>query len=54
MDVPYAPWVWNRIRDKAYAKNPRLTGASIIGKYFSTMKLKQWKNYGWADTAKIQ
>ena len=54
MDVPYAPWVWNRIRDKAYAKNPRLTGASVIGKYFSTMKLKQWKNYGWADTAKIQ
>lgn len=58
MDVPYVPEEWNVLRDKAMAKvndDPRkLNGMSVFGKYLSKMKLKQWKEYGWADTEKLQ
>lgn len=58
MDVPYVPEEWNVLRDKALAKandDPRkLNGMSVFGKYLSKMKLKQWKEYGWADTEKLQ
>lgn len=54
MDVPYVPEEWNVLRDRAAAKNPLLNGMSVFGKYLSKMKLKQWKDYGWADTEKIQ
>lgn len=54
-DVPYVPQEWNVLRDKAYAKNPyKMNGMSVIGKYLSKMKLKQWKSYGWADSKKLQ
>ena len=54
MDVPYIPSEWNTLRDRAFAKNPNLNGMSVFGKYLSKMKLKQWMDYGWADTEKIQ
>ena len=54
LDIPYVPEEWNKILDKAFAKDPNLTGMSVIGKYLSLMKLKQWKKYGWADTEKLQ
>lgn len=55
MDVPYIPQQWNKLRDKAYAKNPnKMNGMSVIGKYLSLMKLKQHKNQRWADSEKIQ
>lgn len=54
MDVPYVPEEWNILRDKAYAKDPyKMNGMSVFGKYLSKMRLKQWKNYSWADTEKI-
>lgn len=46
MDVPYVPEEWNILRDRALAKNPKLNGMSVFGKYLSKMKLKQWKDYG--------
>lgn len=54
MDVPYIPEEWNTLRDRAFAKNPNLTGMSVFGKYLSKMKLKQWKDFTWADSAKLQ
>lgn len=54
MDVPYVPVEWDVLRDRAFAKNPNLNGMSVFGKYLSKMKLKQWKNYGWADSEKLQ
>ena len=41
MDVPYVPEEWNVLRDRAFAKNPNLTGMSVFGKYLSKMKLRQ-------------
>ena len=53
IDVPYIPEEWNVLRERAYAKNPNLNGMSVFGKYLSKMKLKQYKQYGWADTEKL-
>ena len=55
MDVPYVPGEWNSLRDKAFAKDAdKMNGMSVFGKYLSKMKLKQWKNYCWADSEKLQ
>ena len=54
MDLPYIPEEWNVLRDRAFAKNPNLTGMSVFGKYLSKMKLKQFKMYGWEDSEKLQ
>ena len=55
LDVPYIPEEWAVLRDRAYAKDPfKMNGMSVFGKYLSKMKLKQWKEYGWADTERIQ
>ena len=54
-DVPYIPAEWNVLRDKAYAKHGgKLNGMSVYGKYLSKMKLKQWKDFGWADSQRLQ
>lgn len=54
MDLPYIPEEWDVLRDRAFAKNPNLNGMSVFGKYLSKMKLKQWKQYGWEDSEKLQ
>ena len=55
MDVPYIEEEWNVLRDRAFSKDPHgMNGMSVFGKYLSKMKLKQWKQYGWADTVKFE
>ena len=55
MDVPYVPAEWNVLYERAYAKDKnKINGMSVIGKYLSKMKLKQWKEYGWEDTEKLK
>ena len=54
MDVPYVEAEWNVLRDRAFAKNPNLNGMSVFGKFLSKMKLKQWNQYGWADTERLK
>lgn len=54
-DVPYIEAEWNVLRDRAYQKDPyKMNGMSVFGKYLSKMKLKQWKQYTWADTEKLK
>ena len=61
-DVPYLPWEWNVLRDRAYQKDPyKMNGLSVFGKYLSKMKLKQFAfdketgaPIGWADTERLQ
>lgn len=49
-DVPYIESKWNELLEK-YGKDPKkVTGLTIMGRYLSTMKLKQWKDYHWTDT----
>lgn len=48
-DVPYIPDEWNKLM-ATYGKDPsKLSGKSIIGRYLSKMKLKQWRDYRWKD-----
>ena len=55
MDVPYVPTEWNVLRDRAYAKDPtKMNGMTVLGKYLAKMRLRQWKEYSWADTEKIK
>ena len=55
MDVPYIPTEWNTLRDRIYEKDPnKLTSSSVFGRYLSKMKLRQWKDYSWADTERLQ
>nr|DAN98155.1 MAG TPA: hypothetical protein [Caudoviricetes sp.] len=38
-----------------YGKDPKkVTGLTIIGRYLSKMKLKQWNKYTWADTETLE
>lgn len=53
-DVPYVPDEWNKLL-AAYGKDKsKVTGVTIVGRYLSKMKLKQWKEYRWKDTAFLQ
>ena len=55
MDVPYLPVEWNVLRNKAYEKDPKkMNGMSVFGKYLSKMRLKMWKDFGWADSERLQ
>lgn len=50
IDVPYIEEEWNDLLEK-YAKDPKkVTGLTVLGRYLSKMKLKQWNKYTWADT----
>lgn len=53
-DVPYIPDEWNRLLN-SYGRNAKkLTGMTILGRYLSKMKLKQYSDYRWADTEHLQ
>lgn len=53
-DVPYVPDEWNKIMEK-YGRDPQsMTGMTILGRYLSKMKLKQFKDYRWKDTEFLQ
>lgn len=55
MDVPYIPSEWNVLRDRDYAKDPnKIGGAAVFGKYLAKMKLKQWNQFGWEDSERLQ
>lgn len=54
IDVPYIKEEWDGILEK-YGKDPKkVTGLTIIGRYLSKMKLKQWNKYTWADTEALE
>lgn len=53
-DVPYVPDEWSKLLE-SYARDPsKLTGMTILGRYLSKMKLKQFKDYRWKDTEFLQ
>ena len=54
LDVPYIPDEWNKLL-ATYGKDKRkTTGMTILGRYCSKMKLKQYKDYRWNDTEHLQ
>lgn len=54
IDVPYIKEEWNCLLER-YGKDPKkVTGLTIIGRYLSKMKLRQWNKYTWADTEALE
>ena len=54
IDVPYVKDEWDKILAK-WGQNPeKLTGMTIIGRYLSKMRLKQWKDLRWADSERLE
>lgn len=54
IDVPYVPEEWNKLLVKYGADKKKLTGMSILGRYLSKMKLKQYRDYRWEHTEHLQ
>ena len=53
-DVPYVPDEWNKLLSTYGKDRSKLTGATILGRYLSKMKLKQFRDYRWKDTEFLQ
>ena len=53
-DVPYIPDEWNGLLAKYGKDRSKLTGMTILGRYLSKMKLKQFRDYSWKDNEFLQ
>jgi hypothetical protein len=53
-DVPYIPEEWNKLLLSYGKDRSKVSGMTILGRYLSKVKLKQWKDYRWKDTAFLQ
>ena len=54
IDVPYIEDEWTKLMDKYCQDRTKVTGTTVLGRYLSKMKLKQFKDKHWSDTAKIK
>lgn len=54
IDVPYVPDEWNKLLAKYGRDATKITGTTILGRYLSKMKLKQFKEFRWNDTEHLQ
>ena len=56
LDVPYIPQEWNTTIEKKMAAKPDkpISHSAVFGSYLAKTKLKQWKDYYWADNERIQ
>lgn len=54
IDVPWVPDEWNKLLVSYGKDKSKLTGMTILGRYLSKMKLKQYKDFRWKDTEFLQ
>ena len=54
IDVPWVPDEWNKLLAKYGQDKSKLTGMTILGRYLSKMKLKQYKDYRWKDNEHLR
>ena len=53
-DVPFIPDEWHKLLESYAYDKSKLTGMTILGRYLSKMKLKQYRDYRWKDTEFLQ
>lgn len=53
-DVPYIPEEWDKLLASYGKDKTKVTGMTIIGRYFSKMRLKQFQDFRWNDTERLQ
>ena len=54
IDVPYIPEEWNKLLASYGKDRSKVTGLTILGRYLSKMKLKQYRDFRWNDTDHLQ
>ena len=54
VDVPYIPEEWQKLMASWAKDRSKVTGMTIIGRYLSKMKLKQFRDYRWEHTEFLQ
>lgn len=54
VDVPYIPDEWNKLLATYGKDRSKVTGLTILGRYLSKMKLKQYRDFRWADNDHLQ
>ena len=54
IDVPYIPDEWNKLLASYGKDRSKLTGMTILGRYLSKMKLKQYRDFRWKDNDFLQ
>lgn len=54
IDVPYIPDEWNKLLARYGRDRSKLTGTTILGRYLAKMKLRQFKDFRWADNEFLQ
>lgn len=53
IDVPYIKEEWDTLLDRYVKEGKKIGTMTIIGRYLSKMKLKQWSDKHWSDTEAI-
>ena len=53
-DVPYIPDEWTKLLQSYGQDRAKMTGMTIVRRYLSKMKLKQFKEFRWKDTEFLQ
>ena len=54
IDVPFIPDEWNKLLATYGKDRSKVTGMTILGRYLSKMKLKQFKDFRWKDNDFLQ
>ena len=54
IDVPYIEEEWTTLVKRYCKDRSKVTGMTVLGRYLSKMKLKQYKDNVWADTEKLK
>lgn len=54
IDVPYIEDEWNKLLERYGTDRSKVTGMTVLGRYLSKMKLKQYRDYSWEDTDRLK
>lgn len=54
IDVPYIEEEWTTLVGRYCKDRSKVTGMTVLGRYLSKMKLKQYRDKVWADTEKLK
>lgn len=54
IDVPYIEDEWTTLVERYCQDRSKVTGMTVLGRYLSKMKLKQYRDNTWADTEKLK
>ena len=54
IDIPYVPNEWMALVTKYCKDATKITGMTVIGRYISKMRLKQWRDFRYNDSEYLQ